>query len=81
MMYYYGNMGSCWGSPWGILGGIINILLVVFFIFLIVRLFRRSGASNWRSWSSSAEDILKERYAKGEISKEEYEDRINTLRR
>lgn len=62
-------------------GGIFMILFWVVIIYLIFR-----GTSYWaqkgsgQSSSQSAEEILKERYAKGEISKEEFERMKQDLR-
>ena len=53
-------------------GGIVMIVFWALFIALIVWVVREIGDKNSRS-SSNALDILKERYAKGEISKEEFE--------
>ncbi len=58
--------------------GVIIVLLVLF-----ARSFFGGGQTQSPSQSphsgSAALDILKERYAKGEISKEEYEQRKKTL--
>lgn len=62
-------------------GGIFMILFWGIIIFLIVR-----GTSYWaqkgpdKSSRQSAKDILKERYAKGDISKEEFERMKRDLR-
>lgn len=56
---------------------ILWIVLLVAIIFWIVRAAQRSG--NQSSQSESAMDILKKRYARGEISKEEFEERKNAL--
>ena len=53
-------------------GGIMMIVFWVMFIALIVWIVREFSGRNSTS-SSRALDILKERYAKGEISKEEFE--------
>ena len=67
-------MGGMWIFP------TFMFIIVLFFIFTVFG--RRSGRYPWennRNYNSSganeetALDILKKRYAKGEISKEEYE--------
>jgi len=74
MMYGYNNYGG-WGagSMMGWFGGEIMMLffwvLVVIFIVWIVR---EVSGKNSKS-TESALDILKERYAKGEITKEQFE--------
>ena len=54
---------------------ILGMLLIVGIALLIVWLVRQSGSGSAGSRDSgeTALDILKKRYAKGEISKEEYE--------
>jgi len=67
----YGGWGA--GSMMGLFGG--GLMMLVFwalFIALIVWVVREFGGRNSIS-SSRAIDILKERYAKGEIGKEEFE--------
>ena len=74
------------GSGYGMFGGIGMIFFWVVLIVLVVFLVR-SIAGGWPSrptsqpppTGSAALEILKERYAKGEISKEEYEERKKTL--
>ncbi|MEK7515325.1 MAG: SHOCT domain-containing protein [Patescibacteria group bacterium] len=75
MMYglYNGYDGWGAGSMMGWFGGgIMMIVFWVLFIALIVWIVREFSGRNSTS-SSRALDILKERYAKGEISKEEFE--------
>ncbi|WP_297215517.1 SHOCT domain-containing protein [Thermoplasma sp.] len=55
---------------------IISILVIVLFIYLFFGAF-----SGIHDYDDRAEEILKERYARGEISKEEYEKRLEDLRR
>ncbi|MHB1275029.1 MAG: SHOCT domain-containing protein [Candidatus Humimicrobiaceae bacterium] len=79
MMWGWPNMmGGFFGGGLGwigmIFGFIFFILVVIGIIFLIVWLVKRSnypGVEN-RTESKSLE-ILKERYAKGELTKEQYE--------
>ena len=67
MMYYNGFYPS--SMFWG-LGSLFHILFWVVLIYLLIQVFKHSKHSfkNDRS-----QDILKERYAKGEITKEQFE--------
>ena len=62
---------------WGILGALVHITFWLLVILLVVKLIR--GKKNWKDeWhkfagDKGALDILKERYAKGEITKAEFE--------
>lgn len=67
MMYYLGNM-----MGWG-LGGFIMLLFWIAPILIIVWLVKEAGVKKGEDRFRSPFDILKERYAKGEISKEEFE--------
>jgi putative membrane protein len=46
---------------------------------LIFALFRFRGRWGWRH-GASAESVLAERYARGEISEDEYKERLNVLK-
>jgi putative membrane protein len=68
--------GHGWGAgPW------IGILWLAFWVFVVAGVFfvlrRRSGY--WHV-GRSAETVLSERYARGEISEEEYRQRLKVLR-
>jgi len=71
------NMMS--GYFWGgnilgmLLGFIFFVLLLIGIILLIVWLVKRFSSSDSRSSESNHLEILKNRYAKGEISREEFE--------
>ena len=69
--YGYGGWGA--GNMMGWFGGgIMMVAFWVLFIVFIVWVVREISGKNSQS-SSTALDILKERYAKGEIGKEEFE--------
>lgn len=69
-MYEFGGMG------WGWLFG---LLILVLLIWIVVKLVNMSAGSAGQETEKSALDILKERYARGEISKEEFEERKRVL--
>ena len=80
MMYGYNGYGDWgYGSMMGWFGG--GIMMIVFwalFIALIVWIVREVSGRHSHS-SSQALAILKERYARGEISKEEFESKKKDL--
>ena len=80
MRYDYGYPVAntmMWG---GALSGLLSLLFFVLIVMLILRLFRHGHGYYGHYWqehqhssSKTAHDILSERYAKGEITKTEYE--------
>ena len=64
-----------WGMGWGWL---ISLILIGIFIWVLIKVFIRTGQSK-TTGSKNPLDILKERYAKGEINKEEFEERKKDL--
>ena len=70
-MYHYGPMmnGNDWG--WGIFMMFFWLVFLVVVAVVVVRLLRSHEASH--SHKTSPLDIAKERYAKGEITKEQFE--------
>lgn len=80
-MYGYTNYGGWdYGNMMGWAGG--GIMMIVFwalFIILIVWIVREVSGKHSHLNSSTALDILKERYAKGEINKEEFETKKKDL--
>ena len=63
-----------WGGMWiGWLFWLIILGVIVWAVIKISGNARRSGPSHDLSQSESPMDILKKRYARGEISKEEFE--------
>lgn len=75
MGYYFGD--GFYGGGMGFFGGLMMIVFWVAIIFLIVWAVKEvSGRNNSSSNIGSGKkalDILKERYAKGEIDKAEFE--------
>jgi putative membrane protein len=67
-----------WYGPWGGFGFLTWVPEVLFWlllIFLFVRLFRHPDHHHWMdSDRKSPLDYLKERYAKGEIDKKQFEE-------
>ncbi len=83
MFYPHTNMmyGPEFGSPFMVIGHAFSILIWIFVIIMILKLVKRKGTGHWEGWGShkSALGILRERFAKGEISKDEYEERKKVL--
>lgn len=86
MMYRYDYPNMMYGFGFG-LGWIFMFIfwgVVIWAIYTLVRYF--TGNDNSHGFRSSDKDdeamkILKDRYAKGEISKEEFEERKNVLQK
>ncbi len=76
--------GSGFMSGWGwggmAFGGIMMLLWFALIIAVIVFLFRWISGSSQRGSSQDAVDILKQRYARGEIDTAELEERTRQLR-
>ena len=71
----WGETGFAWG--WGMGFGMIGMVLFwVLIIFGIVALVRRVSGS---SASKTAPDMLNERYARGDIDQQEFEERKRGL--
>ncbi|MBI3626633.1 SHOCT domain-containing protein [Candidatus Uhrbacteria bacterium] len=79
-----GMMSGGWGNvrsvgygllPLGILGFVIAVLWHLFWVVLLILFVRwiYLGFRRKNFWGGSALSILKERYARGEINKEEFE--------
>ncbi|MCL5003948.1 MAG: SHOCT domain-containing protein [Patescibacteria group bacterium] len=83
MGYFWPNhMGWGFGSFGflGLIGVIFNILFWVLIVLLIVSLFKHlSGSKEAEKESDSSLKILKERYARGEINKEEFDQKKKDL--
>ena len=69
-MYFYGPMGDGYNIGWGIFMLFFWILIFIIATLVISRYLK---SHNEGQNQSRALDIAKERYAKGEIAKEEFE--------
>ena len=78
MMWQYGNGMSGWGFGLMTIGNLLVwALIVVGVIALLRHLIRReSGVPR-----PTAEDLLAERFARGDITEQEYRDRLDVLRK
>jgi putative membrane protein len=74
MMFWYGNGMGVWGGLLMTLSAVVLLALLVAGAVAAVR-------SVGRTTPRSAEDILAERFARGEIGEDEYHRRLDTLRR
>ena len=76
-MYGYGMNGMHWG--WGMgFGWILGIVVLIVIIWAVTRGINGNHNTTPQE-KKSALDILKERYARGEINKEEFEEKKHVL--
>jgi len=73
MMEGFGMHG--WGMGWG---WIIGLIVLVLIVWLIVKTTTQNRSLE-QNQGKSALDILKERYARGEIDKKEFEEKKKDL--
>ena len=85
MMDQGGMMDGGWGI-FAIIGTLIPLLLfgglIAVIVWAVVRITanRQGAGAELRAGGDSAEEVLRQRFAKGEIGAEEYEERHRTLR-
>ncbi len=81
--YAYGPHMMWWGGGWSgmILGPLFMILVLAVVIAIVVLLVRWAGGQGLAAAPSHRTplDILKERFARGEIDKDEFEERRRVL--
>ena len=80
-MMWGGMYDGGWGMGYGIMGmahGLLWLVLIGLGIAVLVRWLRRDAGSS-SALEESALDILKKRYARGEIEKQEYEEKRRDL--
>lgn len=79
----WGEMGSMgWGWGWGMLGAVHMVLwwvLIVLGIAVLVKWLFGGTRGGGRPGGHGALDILRERYARGEIGKDEFEQKRRDL--
>jgi len=82
MMYPYGEHMSGWGYALGIAGMILFWVVLVLAIAAAVRYLDRKRGKNLPPPPPppTAEQVLAERFARGEIDADEYRQRLDTLR-
>ncbi len=81
MYYEYGPMANHdWG--WGVFMAVLWLIFFAFIALVVVRLLRYHDMTNHTGIEegNSPKDIVKLRYAKGEINKSEYEQLLKDLK-
>ncbi|MDA3625178.1 SHOCT domain-containing protein [Saccharopolyspora oryzae] len=73
---HYGGGWALWGLM-SIIGMVLFWVLLIVAIVALVRYLQRTARSE--SGSTRAEEVLAERFARGEIDEEEYRRRLETL--
>ena len=73
----FGYAGMGWG--FGILMFLFWALIIGLVVWVVVSLTRRNSSISHTTYSNSALEILKERYARGEINRDEFEEKKKAL--
>jgi len=79
-MYPYGEHMSGWGYALGIIGMVLFWVVLVLAIAAAVRYLDRRRHETFPPRPPTAEQVLAERFARGEIDADEYRQRLDTLR-
>lgn len=82
MMWGYGGPMGLWGFVFGAIGMVLFWGLVILAIIALIRYLtnRTRPRAGTTPPPTSAEQVLAERYARGEIDETEYRRRLDTLR-
>jgi putative membrane protein len=81
MMYWYGSGMGGWGYALMTIGLILFWGAVIFIIVALVRYLSRTGPQGGAPrQQQTPEQLLAERFARGEIGEDEYQRRLATLR-
>lgn len=78
-----GGIKNMMGYGYGMMGGfgmIIPLILLVLIIYAVVKLSQNNHKTYNQKGLNDALDILNQRYARGEISEEEYNKKKNVLK-
>lgn len=78
MMWQYGNGMGGWGFGLMTVGNLLVWTLIAVVVIALLRHLKRSGSAGPRS---TAEELLAERFARGDIDEQQYSDRLDVLRR
>jgi len=70
---YYGPMNYGYHMGWGIFMAGLWLIIWVIIALLVIRMIRRHDSTGCHKNANDPLDIVKERYAKGEINKEHFE--------
>lgn len=76
-MMGYGGFG--YGGGMGLFGGLFGLLVVAGIVYLVVYITRSPRHHGYSGANTSAREIAAQRYARGEITEEEYQRIINNL--
>lgn len=75
-----GMMGyGGWGLFGGIIGLVFNLLILVGIVLLVVWAVKRFTGNNSSPTSQSPREILQARYARGELTREQYQQMLSDL--
>jgi len=80
MMFWYGDHMSGWGYGLMALTSVLFWVLVIGGVVALVRYLGRSPGAAGSAHRPAPEQVLAERFARGEIDAEEYRHRLDTLR-
>ncbi len=61
-------------------GGFTLIIWIIIIVGIIYLMSNRNTDNNYSNKENKAEEVVRERYARGEINKEEYEELLKDLR-
>jgi len=80
-MYLYGEHMSGWGYALGIIGMVLFWAVLVLAIAAAVRYLDRKRRESFPPPPPTAQQVLAERFARGEIDADDYRQLLDTLRR
>jgi putative membrane protein len=81
MMYLHGEHMSGWGYALGIIGMVLFWAVLVLAIAAAVRYLDRKRRESFPPPPPTAQQVLAERFARGEIDADDYRQLLDTLRR